>query len=181
MYAFNLRGDPLPPLYIFDTSLKNPDNYKINSKILEGLPVVSGRYGQDKVHTFPSFVLMRKKGSMDTSLWALYNEHLILRCYKGRVHPTPVRDPTTQKLIKGPLINKTDGGPGRLSREASSIKFWENMAAMGMHILLSLPNGTECTAELDQCYSEFKPACKKNTRRIVAQKCMLEYRPGRSI
>ena len=39
-----------------------------------------------------------------------------------------------------------------------------------MHILLLLPNGTECTAELDQCYSEFKPACNKNTRIIVAKK-----------
>ena len=71
VYAFNLRGDPLPPLYIFDTSSKNTDNYKIDSKILVGLPVVSGRYGQDKVHTFPSFVSMHKKGLMDTSLWAL--------------------------------------------------------------------------------------------------------------
>ena len=110
---------------------------------------------------------------MDTSLWSLYNEEVILRCYRGRVHPTPVRDPDSGRLIKGPLINKTDGGPGRLSREASSLDFRENMAATGMHILLSLPNGTECTAELDQCYSEFKPACNKNTRRIVAKKMYL--------
>ena len=173
VYAFNLHGDPLPPLFIFDTASKNPDNYKIDSSILASLPVVTGRYGDTRIHTFPSYVCMRKKGSMDTSLWSLYNEEVILRCYRGRVHPTPVRDPDTGRLIKGPLINKTDGGPGRLSREASSLDFRENMAATGMHILLSLPNGTECTAELDQCYSEFKPACNKNPRRIVAKKMYL--------
>ena len=32
------------------------------------------------------------------------------------------------------------------------------MAKEGMHIILSLPNGTECTAELDQLYSEYKAA-----------------------
>ena len=163
VYAFNLRGDPLPPLFIFDTASKNAENYKIDSQILHELPVVTGRYGQDTLHTFASSVAVRKKGSMDTSLWSLYNENLILRCYKGRVTPTPVRDPITKKMITGPLINKTDGGPGRLSREASSIEFREKMAETGMVILLSLPNGTECTAELDQCYSEFKPACNKNT------------------
>ena len=74
--------------------------------------------------------------------------------------------------MSGPLINKTDGGPGRLSREASSIEFRDKMAQIGMYILLSLPNGTECTAELDQLCSEFKPACNKNTRRIVALKML---------
>ena len=46
------------------------------------------------------------------------------------------------------------------------------MAGIGMHIILSLPNGTECTAELDQLYSEFKPACNKNTRHIAGMKML---------
>ena len=107
---------------------------------------------------------------MDTSLWTLYNEHVILPCYKGRLSPTPIRHPTTLKMLKGPLINKTDGGPVRLSNEAQSIDFRERMATLGMHILLSLPNGTECTAELDQLYSEFKPACKASTKRVAGMK-----------
>jgi hypothetical protein len=56
------------------------------------------------------------------------------------------------KLISGPLIIKTDAGLGRLSKEAWSIKFHEQMAAKGMHILLTLPNATACTAEMDQLF-----------------------------
>ena len=82
----------------------------------------------------------------------------------------PVQDPITKKLITGPLILKTDAGPGRLSKEAESIEFCEKSAAEGEHILLSLPNGTECTAELDQIYSTFKPATKKSTKRVAAKK-----------
>ena len=75
-------------------------------------------------------------------------------------------------MIRGLLINKTDGGPGRLSNEAASIEFREEMTAKGMHILLSLPNGTECTTELDQLYGEFKPACKDSNKRVAGMKMM---------
>ena len=81
-----------------------------------------------------------------------------------------VRDPITKKLIPGPFIKKTDGGPGILSKEAESIDFSENCAAEGAQIILSLPNGKECTAELDQMYSTFKPATKKSTKRVAATK-----------
>ena len=74
--------------------------------------------------------------------------------------PVPVRDPLTNKLIKGPLVDKTDAGPGRLSKEAESIEFREMMADLGVHILLSLPNGTAATAELDQLYAQYKSDCK---------------------
>ena len=167
VYAFNLRGDPLPPLFILETASTKPANYKVDPRVGKGLPRVCGRYGQDSISHWPSCVAVRRKGSMDTSLWTIYNEDVILPCYKGRINPTPIRDPTTLKMIKGPLINKTDGGPGRLSNEAQSIEFRGRMATEGMHILLSLPNGTECTAELDQLYSEYKPACKTSTKRVA--------------
>ena len=41
---------------------------------------------------------------------------------------------------------------------------------MGVYILLSLPNGTECQAELDQMFSEFQPWCKRSAIRIVGMK-----------
>ena len=88
----------------------------------------------------------------------------------GEISPLPVRDPITKKLITGPLIKKTDGGPGRLPKAAECIYFRKKYAAEGAHILLSLTNGTECTADLDQMYSTFKPATKKTTKRIAAMK-----------
>ena len=76
----------------------------------------------------------------------------------------------THKLLKGPLIIKTDAGPGRLSREAQSITFREEMANKGVFILLSLPNGTACTAELDQMFTQFKDQTKNSTIRVAGLK-----------
>ena len=39
------------------------------------------------------------------------------------------------KMLKGPLIVKTDSGPGWLSSEAESIDFREEMANLGVYIL----------------------------------------------
>ena len=41
---------------------------------------------------------------------------------------------------------------------------------MGVHILLSLPNGTAATAEMDQLYSKFKPRCKDSMIRVAGVK-----------
>ncbi len=86
-----------------------------------------------------------------------------MKCYKDQISPEPVCDPATGKLLKGPLIVKTDAGPGRLSQEAESIDFREELARIGVFILLSLPNGTACTAELNQMYTRFKDKTKNST------------------
>ncbi len=44
------------------------------------------------------------------------------------------------------------------------------MVAKGMHILLSLPNATACTAEMDQLFERFKPACGKSALRVASKK-----------
>ncbi len=41
---------------------------------------------------------------------------------------------------------------------------------MGVHILLSLPNETAATAEMDQLYSKFKPRCKDSMIRVAGAK-----------
>ena len=41
---------------------------------------------------------------------------------------------------------------------------------MGVYIIFSLPNGTECQAELDQMFSECQPKCKCSAIRIVGMK-----------
>ena len=50
---------------------------------------------------------------------------------------------------------------GRLSKEAESMNFREQMAALGVHIILCLPNGTLCTADMDQLFEKFKPAVQR--------------------
>jgi hypothetical protein len=112
---------------------------------------------------------------MDTGLWHQYIRAVILPLYKGRIAQVAIRHSQTNHLLAGPLIIKTDGGPGRLSRECSSIEFRDEMAAMGVHIILSLPNGTACTAEMDQLFEKFKPACSKSALRIAAKKIHARY------
>jgi hypothetical protein len=53
------------------------------------------------------------------------------------------------------------------------MKFREQMAGMGVHILLSLKNGTSCTAEMHQLFEKFKPACSKSALRVAAKKMKL--------
>ena len=77
------------------------------------------------------------------------------------------------QLLSGPLIVKTDSGPGRLSKEANSLDFREQLAAMGVHILLPLPNATSCTAEMDQLFEKFKPACLKSALRVTSKNMQL--------
>lgn len=68
------------------------------------------------------------------------------------------------------MIIKTDAGPGCLSKEAASTEFLEEMTNLGVHILLLLPNGTECQAELNKMFSEFKQCCQKNTVQVAEMK-----------
>ena len=58
----------------------------------------------------------------------------------------PVCDPHTQKLITGPSIVTTNAGTGRLCNKEGSVEFCAKMAEKFVHILLSLLNGTACTA-----------------------------------
>ena len=61
------------------------------------------------------------------------------------------------KLKSGPLIVRTYVGPGHLSDKDESVKFHAVMAKNGVHILLSLPNGTVCTAKMDQIFEKYQP------------------------
>ena len=110
--------------------------------VCKGFLMVSAKYGQDEERTHPSMVAIQRKGSMDTGLW----HHQLCRdcymkCYKDHISPELVWDPAPGKLLKGPLIVKTDVGPGRLSWDAESIDFCEELARVGVYILLSLPTG----------------------------------------
>ena len=169
VYGTTLRGEPLPPLYILSTSSKKEEDYRIDPRVCEGLPTVTASYGADVDTIYTSYISVRSKGSMDTGLWHQLLRAIYVPLYEGRISPEPIRDPLTDKLISGPLIVKTDGGPGRLSKEADSMDFREQMAALGVHILLSLPNGTSCTAEMDQLFEKFKPACSKSAIRVAGK------------
>ena len=170
VYGTTCGGEPLPPLYIFSTSAKDEENYTYDPLIGKTLPAVTTKYADTLHKTRPSYVVVRETGSMDTRLWHDLNRLVYIPCFKGKISPEPIRDPVTQKLISGPLIVKMDSGPGRLLKEAESITFRDEMAKMGVHIVLSLPNGTACTAEMDQLFTSFKQRCDSSTLRVAGKK-----------
>ena len=170
VYGYTLAGEVLPPIYILSTGSKNELNFKFDPAVCNGLPMVTAKHAGNKVKAWPSCVAVRPKGSMDTPLWHDLNKNVFLKCFKGKISPVPVRDPITKKLIRGPLMSNTDSGPGRLATQAGSLEFRSEMAVVGLFILLSLPNGTECTTKINQMYSEFKGECKKSTVRVAGLK-----------
>ncbi len=72
--------------------------------------------------------------------------------------------------IKGPLIIKTESGLGRLHSNVEHVASCQEMMEKGVNILLGLPNGTECTQEMDQGFVEFNSATAASTTLIAAMK-----------
>ncbi len=105
---------------------------------------------------------------MDKTLFPLFVNEVILKCYPY-VQPETVRDADGRK-IKGTLVIKTDTGPGRLCKDIEHVEFCEDLLNKGVHIMLGLPNGTESTQEMDQGFTELKPATDKSTVRVAAMK-----------
>ncbi len=60
--------------------------------------------------------------------------------------------------------------PGHLSKDKEHLKFREKLMEMGVHIFLGLPHGTKGTQEMDQGFTEFKPACNASTVHVAAKK-----------
>ncbi len=116
-----IAGYSLPPLYVFSSNAKTPEDFQLEGAVCEGLPVIRAKFADhDMFADYPSHVAVRHRGSVDTSLWHELNRVVYIPCFKGKISVEPVRDPMTLKLISGPLITKTDAGPGRLSKEAES-------------------------------------------------------------
>ena len=123
VYSTNTAGGVITPLYIFDYSAQDKYNFKVDVRCCDDFPTVTGKYGLFRTTRFYSSVYIRKKLSMDISLWAEFNEKVILPCYPNtskKVH----RCEFTNMIISGPLILNNYAGPDHLSKEAKSMDFW---------------------------------------------------------
>ena len=69
VYTTNLAKEALPPLYILEMLAQNEKNFVIGPEVCAGLPTVRGKYRTDVVRKYHSNIAVRKKGSMNTSLW----------------------------------------------------------------------------------------------------------------
>jgi hypothetical protein len=134
-YATNAAGEALPPFYIFDSSAKLWENFRVKVEWLEGLPLVTGRFGCPTIIESGSFYAVRPRGSMDDSLLNDYIEKVIVPL----MHKTAVFDPVTGKLNQGPVILKVDAGPGRIVSSEAILLKREQFFERGLVILLGLP------------------------------------------
>ena len=104
--------EALPPCYIYDTKSSEEMNFKISPEWCKGLPKVQGWFGHKEEVECSSSVACRPKKSMDTSLFQLWVDQVLKVCYP-HTNKVVKRDETLG-MAKGPLILKTDSGPGRL-------------------------------------------------------------------
>ena len=133
----------------------------------EGLPIITGKFGLKDKLEFPSFISVTKNGSMNDSLFCKYIFDCIL-CLYPNITPEWVYHENGD-IISGPVLIKTDAGPGRLCANFANIEFRQKLERMGCHIILSLPNATSVSAEMDDLYREYKGCCRQKTQ-IVFQK-----------
>ncbi len=117
VHSTTLCGKPLPPLYILSMALLQEDDYRVDPRICEGLPTVAASYGSKAVQIHSSSICMQHKGSMDMGLWHQLVQDFHMPLYERHISPEPIHNPVMKKLILGPLIVKTDLGPGRLLKE----------------------------------------------------------------
>ena len=92
---------------------------------------------------------------MDISLWAEFNEKVVLPCYTN-ISKKAHKCKFTNNVISGTLVFKTDAGPGCLSKETKSVDFQEKIHERGLVILFRLPNGTADAQEMEKAYRDLK-------------------------
>ena len=169
VYATNSAGESLPPMYIFDSGAKIEDNFQVRLQWLDGLPSITGRFGCPERVECGSFYSVRSHGSMDDSLLNEYIDKVILPLYPN-IAKTAAFEPTTGKLLHGPVILKVDSGPGRIVASFESIVQREALAEKGLIIISGLPNATSVQQEMDALYGAFKSATYDRGEFVLMQK-----------
>ena len=150
-YGCNLL-EPLPPVIIYKSMSKDKEKMKVRPSWAQDLPVVQGEWGVGTPSTMDTQVSTRPKGSMEEDLF-------IKTClFYLRLYPNiaPKFEWDGDKLVKGPVMIKTDSGPGRQCKSERSIKFRSDMHNLGLHMMPGLPNSTSASQEMDDLYTTYK-------------------------
>ena len=169
VYATDAARETLPPMYIFDSGAKLEHNFRVKTKWLEGLPVVTGRFGCPDLIEESSFFSVKSRGSMDDSLFIEYIEKVVLPLYPN-ISKTMEFDPVNGRLLRGPVILKVDSGPGRIVASEESIAKQTDFLEMGLYILMGLPNATSVQQEMDALYGAFKSSIYARGEVILMEK-----------
>ena len=119
IYGYNSVGEVVPPIYWFDSSSENSDNFQVKPTWVQGLPKVRGNYGFPTTKTYDSSVAVSKIVCTDEELMHKLIENFYLPLYTN-FRSVKLRN-DTGKFIFGPVILKTDSEQGRLTASFSCI------------------------------------------------------------
>ena len=123
IYGSNAAGEVMPPVYCFDSSAENNENFQVKPSWVEGLPQVRGKYGCPTTETYESSVAVRKSGCTDEQLMQqLIKEIYLPLCPNFQ---KDVKHDDNGMFLRGPIVLKTDSGQGRLIATFSSLEFRE--------------------------------------------------------
>ena len=169
VYGAAANGEMLPPLYIFDSSAKEEENFQVKVSWVKGLPKINVKLGLPEVVEVASYAAVSSSGSMTKDIFYEYLLKVILplfpKCKKGKV----VQD-EDGKLVFSPLIVKVDTGPGRLGKHLRNLEKRKEAWDHGIMILLGLPNLTLVSQELDWLFRPFKAHCRQVTLALFGEK-----------
>ena len=108
-----------------------------------------------------------KSESMTDTLFCEYIETCILRLFPN-ISPEWKFDEEGE-IIFGSVVIKTNAGPGRLCTNFTNVEFREKTERTGYHIILSLPNDTSISAEMDDLYRLYKARCREKTQQVSSK------------
>ena len=81
IYGANAAGKTMPPIYCYDNSAGDEENFQIKPSWVEDFPKVRGRYGCPNVETYDSFKSVCKSGCTDKQLMQKIIEDVYIRIY----------------------------------------------------------------------------------------------------
>ena len=109
----------MPPVYCFDSSAANVENFQIKSAWVTDLPKVQSKYGCPTTKEYESFAAVRKSGCTDEKLMQQIIEEVYLPLYPNCQKETVIG--RYGSVIAGSIILKTDSGQGQLNTSFSRL------------------------------------------------------------
>ena len=143
-------GHPLPPHFQLK-SVADDENKKIQRSFIDGVPVVYGVYGLNKLTCNGITVNCNRTAGMDTVEFRKYLEDAICPLY-----------PDASDVSGKRVLLILDSGPGR-----KNLQLLASLRARGIYVVAGVPNTTHVTQPTDQNYGYFKSIYRRNLKTLV--------------
>ncbi len=127
--------EALPPYLQCQTKMKTKDMMHLQYDVAEHMPSIWGKFGKDKVCSWPVTFGQNEKGHMDDEGFKKYLLNLIVPLYNAKDRPGKR------------VILKVDSGPGR-----TNLSLLTKLRLFGLVLYPCMPNTTHLMQETNQNY-----------------------------